>query len=52
VVAVQPVPHLLTVVHRGLRPSGCTETIVAHPGDALSPPALPDLTVAVAAVVG
>lgn len=50
--AVEPVPHLFTVDHRGLGPGGCTETIVAHPADAVSPLALSDVTVAVAAVVG
>jgi len=39
-------------VHRRLGPGGYTETIVAHPGDVVSPLALPDVTVAVAAVVG
>jgi len=37
-------------VHRRLGPGGYGETIVASPGDALSPLALPDVVVPVASV--
>lgn len=39
-------------VHRRLGPGGYTETIVARPGDVVSPLALPDVAVPVASVVG